>query len=170
VAAVGLVSAAAALFYRKPKLAVTGNDGTHTAPAELMDAASSAASQTVRKVKRKAVAAAGAVAATVEASAAKLGAHGEASLDVDQAAVASPLAQRTRKRRSDAGIKRGTRKTLPVADAAVGTEPVFSASLVSGDKMETSALAFGFNPSKPTADVAPARSAAEEQLAEAHPS
>lgn len=81
-----------------------------------------------------------------------------------------PLEQRTRKRRSDAGMKRGPRKPLSGLDAPVGIEPVISPSLANVDEMETSAFAFEPRSLKPTADAATEPNVVEEQLAEAHPS
>jgi hypothetical protein len=180
VVAAGLVSAAAALLYRKPTAIAAANESVQEAATELLDGAviaGRATTKAVRKVGRKAVTTAEAV-ATASASATQdtttaQSDDGSSSLKGSpetKAEGTTTAQQRTRKRRSDAGVKRGSRATTLVAVAPISSPPEPSLPPVSLDKMETSAFAFGAQPPQPTPEAAPAPVAAEEQVAEAHPS
>lgn len=177
--AAGLFSAAAALVYRKPKAFAAANESVQEAATELLDGAVDAAratSKAARKVKRKAVAAVetagkASASATQDALTAQQDSSSrlEGSSDREVAAT-NTVKQRTRKRRSDAGVKRASRiTTSPPAEAPTGSAPEPSSTPDDLSKMETSAFAFGTMPSQPNAEAAPVPGAAEE-LAEAHPS
>jgi hypothetical protein len=176
--AAGLVSAAAALIYRKPKAIAAANETLQEAASELLDGSAVAARATTkvaRKVRRKAVNAIGTVtkpaaSATQDASTAQENRNSEkVTLDTERSAFTNDQA-RTRKRRSDAGVKRGSRNARPLADAPIGIAPELSLPPVGLGEMETSAFAFGTKPPKSSGEAESMRPAAEEQVAEAHPS
>lgn len=179
VVAAGLVSAAAALIYRKPRAIAAANESVQEAATELFDDAVDAARATTkaaRKVKRKAVAAVEAVAtssasATQDTTTARPASgsslEGASSTEV---AGTTAIQQRMRKRRSDAGMKRGSKTSAPSAEAPISSPPEPSTPPVSLETMETSAFAFSARASQPPVEAAPALNAADEQAAEARPS
>lgn len=179
VVAAGLVSAAAALIYRKPRAIAAANESVQEAAIELFGDAVDAARATTkaaRKVKRKAVATVEAVAtssasATQDTTTARPASgsslEGASSTEVTGTTA---IQQRMRKRRSDAGMKRGSKTSAPSAEAPISSPPEPSTPPVSLETMETSAFAFGAQASQPPVEAAPAFNVADEEAAEARPS
>jgi hypothetical protein len=177
VVAAGLVSAAAALIYRRPKAIADANESLQEATNELLAGAAVAASATTkvaRKVRQKAVAAVEpegkpSASATKDASAQRGNNGKTGTLDTENAAT-NTVQQRIRKRRSDAGIKRAAKTAPSPAGVPVGSAPELSLPPVSLSEMETSAFAFGAETSQSNAEAEPAPTSKEEQVSEAHPS
>lgn len=176
VLAAGLVSAAAALVYRKPKAIGAASEHVQEAASELLDGAVDVArttTKTARKVKRKAAAAVEAIASPSgdpkgESSEASVGSSSGSKKGSSnaQAAPGTALAPPQRKRRSDAGVPRRSRTSLPAADALAGSPSEPSVPLTGLHETEASALALGGAPAEPTG--APA--SADEPAHEAHSS
>lgn len=146
VLAASLVSAAAALIYRKPKAITEAGEHVQDAASELMDGAVDAVratSKTARKVRQKAAAAVQAVASPSATSEAKLAQRDGSSIgDVSDAAAGK------RKRRSDAGVRRASPASLSKAGAPISSAPEASPPLANLHETETSAFALGSAPAK----------------------
>jgi hypothetical protein len=169
VVAAGLASAAATILYRKPRSVATEDQGGSGAPTELMPGEASAESTTYtapRRVGRRTVAAESGVAARTASAGTKARRRGKASDAVDEP-TSGVAEQPTRKRRSDAGLKRPPRRTRAEVGAPSGIEPVAVDVPASLNTTETSVFASDTGVSGAT-DTS--TSAADEQLAEAHPS
>jgi hypothetical protein len=183
VVAAGLVSAAAALVYRKPKAFAAANESVQEAASELLSGAADAARATTkaaRKVRRNATAAVKAV--TKPISSAAKGSSKEQSGEsaagpfIKAAQASSTDQQRTRKRRSDAGLKRVSKIELTVAETAAVSDPELIPALGGLSDLETSVVALEVGQSQPTPETAkkileeaPGQTAEEEQLTEARP-
>jgi hypothetical protein len=175
--AAGLISAGAALIYRKPEAVTAANEKLQTGAAELVSGAVGVARGTTkaaRKVRRKAVAV---VEAATETSAPAE--EGAPTAQLPSSRLPNTLAtevatntieQRTRKRRSDAGLKRASRKSMSDPGASIGSNPEPSPSQISVGAMETSAFVFGADRAQPASEAAPTQGGEEEIAAEAHPS
>lgn len=145
VIAAGLVSAAAALVYRKPKAVAAASGSIQAAAIDVLNGTVDAAHATTQKASeagRKLTAASKAFASPSKNPAAQTESSHEGSLYAEDAAPAN-VEQRTRKRRSDAGTKRAPRKSLTLVDAPTGIAPDTKPALTSLRNMETSAFAFG---------------------------
>lgn len=175
VVAASLASAAAVILYRKPKGSTAEDQSVRETSRELMPGdvgAAPATTDTATRVRRKAASAAENVTSTVKAAASKARGRRKASaepVDAANTATTAPslIEQPRRKLRSDAGIKRTSRKTRADVGAPSGIEPVAVDLPASLDQMETSAFAFS---NEATTTAAPATNVADERLAEAHPS
>lgn len=184
VVAAGLVSAAAALVYRKPKAIAAANESVQEATTELLSGAADAARATTeaaRKVRRNARAAVEAVAKPISSAA-----KGSSTEQSGESAAAGPVGeaaqssstnqQRTRKRRSDAGLKRAPKFKLQVSETPAVIDPEPRPALGSLRELEKSFVALeagqsrpNLEAARPTLEAAPDPTAEEEQLMEARP-
>ena len=168
VVAAGFATAATAILYRKTRNDVAGDQGTSEARTELLPGEDyvEPATYTARtKAGRRTAAAAGGGSAGTT-STTKAPRRGKASDSLDEPAL-SVAEQPTRKRRSDAGVKRTSRKTRAEVGAPSGIESVAVDVPASLNTTETSVFAPDAV-GRATTDTS--TSVADEQLAEAHPS
>lgn len=176
VLAAGLVSAAAALLYRKPKTIAEANESLHEAADKVLNGAGDAArttSEVARKATRKAIAvvqSGGKLSPSSTKGAAAPRNTNTKSEDTNaKAAESATTQQRTRKRRSDAGIQRPAKRGPTFGGVATGgaTEPGLPP--VASNAMETSAVAIAAETSQSNAEAAPEPSALERQEHETQP-
>jgi len=147
VLAAGLVSAAAALVYRKPKVVAVAGEHVQEAASELMDGAVDvvrATRKTARKVSQKTAVAVQAVTSHSAAPETKPAQPDGSSTNPPLDAEAKTDAERPkRKRRSDAGVTRASRVSPPVASAPIGSAPETTVPSANLHETETSAFALG---------------------------
>jgi hypothetical protein len=173
-AAASLVSAAAALVYRRPKAAAAATENVKEAATELADdfaIAAKVTSKAARAVRRKVVTAVDGVvrptASATQDSSDQKAERGSSRRALDASAVSGTSAQQgTRKRRSDAGVKRGPRNTF--GSEAAGTTSGTELPPATSGNMATSALAMAANAMQPGEEPKAALSAEHPVMEAAH--
>lgn len=169
VLAAGLVSAAAALVYGKPKAFAVAGEHVQDAASELMDDAVDvvrATRKTARKLSRKTGVGVQAV-TSPSAAETKLGEPDGSSTNPPLRAEARTDADRPkRKRRSDAGVTRAAGVSPSRAGAPIGSAP--EATVLSANLHETETSAFALGAVSSEAKLVP--DSADESAVTADPS
>lgn len=172
VLAAGLVSAAAALVYRKPKGIAAAGGHVQEAASEILDNTldvARATRKTARKVRQKVAVAVEAVASPSAAPGAKptqpVGNSSKGTPDA-QAPATRNADRPKRKRRSDAGVSRASRARPPMAGASIGSAAETTLPLTNLPETETSAFALG----AASAEANPVPDSADEPVVQADPS